>query len=285
MRLGENFPVEWWNTEMNQGTADMTVAPGTDFRIEISQATKSFPGTAGETVALDDVSLDVAPGQFVALLGPSGCGKTTLLNLVAGLSFPDEGQVLYDGSRVAKPNSRVGYLTQDDALLPWRSVRSNIALPLEIAGVSRAERDRRTDEFLQVVGLSGFGRHYPHQLSGGMRKRVSLARTLIYEPETLLLDEPFGALDAQTRVLMQRELLQLVERLGLTVLFVTHDLSEAISLADRIVLFSRRPARIIESLELERRSPEKVGERDPEDDKVHTFLWHRLEQELSGGVA
>jgi NitT/TauT family transport system ATP-binding protein len=200
--------------------------------------------------------------------------------MVAGLSSPDGGEVLYNAAPVSQPNCRVGYLTQDDALLPWRSVQSNVALPLEVMKVKRSERDERVEKILKLVGLEGFARHCPHQLSGGMRKRVSLARTLIYEPETLLLDEPFGALDAQTRVLMQRELLRAVRRLDLTVLMVTHDLEEAITLADHIVLFSKRPAHIIETLSLPRRLPEHVGERFPEDDSTYSMLWQRLAQEL-----
>ena len=250
-------------------------------RIGIAEVEKSFAAASGVTRAVERVSLDVAPGEFVALLGPSGCGKTTLLNLVAGLIFPDRGEVHYAGQRVTRPNGQTGYLTQDDALLPWRTVAANVGLPLEIKRIDKAERMRRTGEILHRVGLAGFERHFPHQVSGGMRKRVSLARTLVYQPETLLLDEPFGALDAQTKILMQRELLSIVRQLDLTVLLVTHDLDEAIALADRVILFSRRPATIIETIKLKRRTPEQVGQRVGKDDKIYDQIWQRLALEIT----
>jgi NitT/TauT family transport system ATP-binding protein len=248
--------------------------------IAIEHVTKSFATKRRATAVLRDVSLSVVPGEFVSLLGPSGCGKTTLLNLVAGFAAPDSGSVKYAGERITRPNSKVGYLTQDDALLPWRNVRANVALPLQIKGVDRAQRAADADRLLGRVGLRGFEDHYPHQLSGGMRKRVGLARTLIYHPQTLLLDEPFGALDAQTRVLMQRELLSLVRSLQLTVLLVTHDLNEAIGLSDRIVLFSRRPASILEVYRLPRRAPEEIDGHGSRDDTVYAAIWERLSREL-----
>jgi NitT/TauT family transport system ATP-binding protein len=241
---------------------------------------KSFQSSHGATPALDNVSLAVRRGEFIALVGPSGCGKTTLLNLIAGLLAADRGTVTYDGAPVRGPNARVGYLTQLDALLPWRTVLGNVALPLEIRRVAKVERLAAARAIIDRVGLKGFERHFPGQLSGGMRKRVALARTLIYQPETLLLDEPFSALDAQTRVVIQKQLQELVRELGLTVMFVTHDIGEAIALSDTIVVFSRRPARIIETLRVPPqpvRSTPRVGATD---DATFDHVWALLAGEI-----
>jgi NitT/TauT family transport system ATP-binding protein len=254
--------------------------PPSETLVAIESVSKHFVGKQGTTAALQDVSLTVRKGEFISLLGPSGCGKTTLLNLVAGFLKPDAGGVTYGGERVDGPNRNVGYLTQDDALLPWRSVRANVALPLEIKGVAKDARAKRANEMLERVGLSGFEAHFPHQLSGGMRKRVSMARTLIYQPQTLLLDEPFGALDAQTRGVMQKELLMLTQSLGLTVLLVTHDLNEAVALSDRIALFSKRPARILDIFELSRRIPAEIDIRSQHDDEISSVIRRRLSTEL-----
>ena len=248
--------------------------------VRAANVCKGFRQGRDETKALNSISIEVRPGEFVSLLGPSGCGKTTLLNLVAGLTQPDSGELFYRGQQISGANQKVGYLTQDDALLPWRTVRTNVALPLEIKGRQSRERRERADEIIARVGLRGFEDHYPRQLSGGMRKRVSLARTLIYEPETLLLDEPFGALDAQTRILMQRELLALVRSLSLTVILVTHDLNEAIALSDRIVLFSRRPASILDVISVMRRAIEDVGKHLPKDEAVFQRVWDQLATEI-----
>jgi len=194
--------------------------------------------------AVRGVNLDVARGEFVTLVGPSGCGKSTLLNMTAGLFQPSAGEVLYDGRRVDGVNLHTGYMTQNDHLLPWRTVAANIRIPLEIRGVPRREADDRIASLIGMVGLRGFERSYPSQLSGGMRKRTALARLLAYDPETLLLDEPFAALDAQLRLNMQVELLNLSRRLNKTMLFVTHDLDEAAALGDRCVVFSPRPGTI-----------------------------------------
>jgi NitT/TauT family transport system ATP-binding protein len=225
---------------------------------------------------LQAISLEIARGGFVALVGPSGCGKTTLLNLAAGLMQPDTGAVYYDGARLLQPNTSAGYLTQDDALLPWRDVLTNVALPLEIKRVARAARFDAARDIIGKVGLSGFEHHRPSQLSGGMRKRVSLARTLIYKPETLLLDEPFAALDAQTRMLMQKQLLDLRREFNLTVLLVTHDIGEAIALSDRIVLLSGRPARIAEVLEVAHDPAHDIFRRDRGNDELFSHIWNHL---------
>jgi len=216
----------------------MTVA------IEFEAVGKSFATNQGEVIAVQDVGLAVAEGEFVTLVGPSGCGKSTLLNMTAGLFQPSQGQVRYRGKPVTTYNLDTGYMTQHDHLLPWRDVVGNIMVPLEIRGVPRAEARERVRELMALVGLSGFESSYPSQLSGGMRKRTALARLLAYNPETLLLDEPFAALDAQLRLAMQIELRRLCRSLRKTVLFVTHDLDEAVALADRCVVFTPRPGRI-----------------------------------------
>lgn len=205
----------------------------------------------GRTVeAVRGVDLDVARGEFVTLVGPSGCGKSTLLNMVAGLFQPSTGSVSYAGVEVTRVNLKTGYMTQNDHLLPWRDVVGNIQVPLEIQGKPAAQMRERVRSLIELVGLTGFEKSYPAQLSGGMRKRTALARLLAYDPETLLLDEPFAALDAQLRLNMQIELLDLSRRLNKSVLFVTHDLDEAAAMGDRCVVFSPRPGtirRIIES--------------------------------------
>jgi NitT/TauT family transport system ATP-binding protein len=255
--------------------------PAADEVIRFDAVSKLFRSGPSETWALDAISLSVSRGAFVALIGPSGCGKTTLLNLVAGLLSADGGAVSYQGARVRGPNSRVGYLTQIDALLPWRTVLANIALPLEIKRVPKADRIAATRDIIDRIGLAGFERHYPGQLSGGMRKRVALARTLIYQPETLLLDEPFSALDAQTRVILQKQLRNLVRDRGLTVLLVTHDIDEAIALADTIIVFSRRPARMLETIAVpaqpEFRSARHGGVRGAIYDQVWALLADQID--------
>lgn len=196
--------------------------------------------------AVRDVELEVRFGEILTLVGPSGCGKSTLLNMAAGMFPPTRGRVVYKGTEVTGLNHDVGYMTQQDYLLPWRTVAANIALPLEIKRLSPEAQRARLQELVRLVGLEGFENHYPSQISGGMRKRCALARLLAYDPEMLLMDEPFGALDAQLRMSLQIELLRVSRQLGKTVMFVTHDLDEAIALADRCVVFQGRPGRIAE---------------------------------------
>ena len=265
-------------SEFIGGLTNSAIVPA----LELSHVVKRFEGRAGATVALDDVSFAVGKGEFVSVIGPSGCGKSTVLNLAAGLARPDAGAVTFDAALVDGPNQRVGYMTQDDALFPWRTVLENVALPLEIKRVPKAERLARACDILQRVGLADFAGHLPNQLSGGMRKRVSLARTLVYCPEFLLLDEPFSALDAQTRIVIQFELKKIIGELGLTVMLVTHDLHEAIALSDRVLVFSRRPARLIDSVWIPRNDGidgvngihgASVRER------IYTHLWHALTEQ------
>ena len=255
--------------------------------IAISGVRKSYVARGREVLALDRVDLDIAPGEFVAFVGPSGCGKSTLMNMIAGILPIEEGSILHDGRRVGGINRAIGYMTQQDAVLPWRTVEQNVALPLRFHGVNGAARTRRVAEMLEAVGLSGFGRSFPAELSGGMRKRVALAQLLAYEPGTLLMDEPFGALDAQLKLLMQEQLLRIWQAKRQTVVFVTHDLAEAITVAQRVVVFTGRPGRIkqIETVTL-------PAERDvfkvrflPEFEAAYTRLWDALAPEIRRGEA
>ena len=219
--------------------------------IRFERVGKVFKGRGSGVQAIDNINLDVAQGEIVTLVGPSGCGKSTLLNIIAGLMPPSSGHALYNGEKVTGIHSDVGYMTQNDHLLPWRTIARNIAVPLEIRGLSNGEIRERVKELIDLVGLQGFGDAWPTQVSGGMRKRTALARTLAYDPRTLLMDEPFGALDAQLRTRLQGVLLDLCRKLQKTVLFVTHDLDEAIALADRCVVFSRRPGTILTELNVD----------------------------------
>jgi NitT/TauT family transport system ATP-binding protein len=223
--------------------ADRGVGPAISFQ----GVSKYFPAADGSRLeVLRGVSFDVRIGDVVAILGPSGSGKSTLLNMAAGLIFPDAGQVVVMGQRTdaAVDWSHVGYMFQDDRLLPWRVAVRNVALALEAGSMPAAERLRRAHAVLDLVGLSGFERSYPHQLSGGMRSRVALARSLVGEPQILLMDEPFSRLDAQTRSSMHRELLRIHAIRAMTILFVTHDVEEAVVLADHVVMMSARPGRV-----------------------------------------
>jgi NitT/TauT family transport system ATP-binding protein len=197
-----------------------------------------------EVLALDQVSLEVGNREFVALLGPSGCGKSTLLYLIGGFLPVETGSISVDGKKIVGPGPDRGIVFQHFALFPWKTVRGNILYGLERQGMPKAEREQRAMDFIELVGLSGFEDSYPSQLSGGMKQRTAIARTLAFDPKILLMDEPFGALDAQTRGLMQEELLRIWQRTPKTVIFVTHDVQEAVYLADRVAVMSARPGRI-----------------------------------------
>jgi len=229
--------------------ADRGVGPAISFR----DVSKHFPAADGSRLeVLRDVSFDVRIGDVVAILGPSGSGKSTLLNMAAGLIFPDAGQVVVMGQNTdaAVDWSHVGYMFQDDRLLPWRVAVRNVALALEAGAMPAAERMRRARAVLDLVGLGGFEHSYPHQLSGGMRSRVALARSLVGEPQILLMDEPFSRLDAQTRGSMHRELLRIHALRAMTILFVTHDVEEAVVLADHVVMMSARPGRVRRTIDI-----------------------------------
>jgi NitT/TauT family transport system ATP-binding protein len=205
----------------------------------------ALPGPDGAEVRiLNDVTLEIGPAEFVCLLGPSGCGKTTLLNCIAGFLAPSAGKILIDGAAVAGTPPGVGIVFQEHALFPWFTVQHNVEYGPRVRGVARQERERVAREFIDLVGLAGFEHHYPHQLSGGMKQRVGIARMLVNRPSVLLMDEPFGALDALTREAMQEELLRVWERDRKTVVFVTHSIAEAVFLADRVIVLSPRPGTV-----------------------------------------
>ena len=250
--------------------------------IEIRGIGKTFHSGTRNTTALAPVDLGIEDGEFVSFIGPSGCGKSTLLNLVAGIVAPSCGSILHDGRSVTGPNTATGYMTQQDSLLPWRTAAANIALPLLLRGTPKAAIAARVEAMLALVGLKNFGGHFPGELSGGMKKRVALAQCLAYKPGTLLLDEPFGALDAQLKLLMQAELMRLWEADRKTIVFVTHDLAEAITLSDRVVVFSSRPGRIkeVRTIELPRpRDPLKI-QFNPQYRELHQSLWDALAPEI-----
>jgi NitT/TauT family transport system ATP-binding protein len=233
----------------------------------------------GATRALERVSLTVNDGEFVSIVGPSGCGKSTMLNVIAGLLAPAEGNTHVAGIDGQGAGSRIGYMFQKDTLLPWATALENVCLPMDVKG----SRDwHKARALMQLVDLTGFEAHYPNQLSGGMRKRVQLARLLAQDPDVLLMDEPFGALDAQTRLIIQEEFLKIWERQRKTVLFVTHDLQEAIALSDRVVLISARPGRIKATYQVDLPRPRQIESvlAHPRFMALFQEIWASLKQEV-----
>ena len=249
--------------------------------IELRGIGKTFRKGTDEVRAVEAVDLSIEPRTIVALIGPSGCGKSTLLNMIAGLYPPNAGTVLYDGRPVSDINTDVGYMTQKDNLLPWYNVLDNVALPLELAGVGRAEREQAARVMIDHVDLTGFEAKYPSELSGGMRKRACLARMLLYGPQALLLDEPFAALDAQLRMAMHELLLRLWSENRQTILLVTHDLVEAVTLADRVIVFTKRPATVALDQAVDLARPRDVMEvRFTERFRsIYNSIWQRLREE------
>ncbi len=227
--------------------------------LEIQRVHASFRGPQGDLDALDDISLQVERGEFVCLIGPSGCGKSTLLRIIAGLLAPSSGAVYLGGERISVPGRRIGLVFQSPTLLPWRTVEGNVALPLEMDGLSSEVRQDRVLKLLKMVGLSGFEKDYPLHLSGGMAQRAAIARALAQNPEVLLLDEPFGSLDALTRERMTAGLLHIWQTYQRTVVMVTHSVEEAALLADRVVVLSPRPGRVVDILPIELPRPRDPG--------------------------
>ncbi|MBI2369690.1 MAG: ABC transporter ATP-binding protein [Deltaproteobacteria bacterium] len=247
-----------------------------DLRMEYYQ-----PRTGGRLLALDSINLEVYDGEFVSIVGPSGCGKTTFLNIADGLLQRTGGQILLEGRPVSKPGPDRAVVFQDSSLLPWRTVLKNVIYGLELQRRDLKEAGRRAQEFVQMVGLKGFEHHYPHELSGGMQQRVNLARALTMDPEILFMDEPFASLDAQTREIMQLELLNIWQQANKTVLFITHQINEAVYLADRVIVFSSRPSRVKEVVEIRLPRPRPLSlKRSKEFLDYEDYVWKIIEDEV-----
>jgi len=245
----------------------------------------NFHTAEGDVTALDHVSFDVAPSEFLAVIGPSGCGKSTLFNIIGGLLGGYDGRVTVAGQNISGPHASIGMVFQEESTFPWRNVVDNVAFPLEIAGVPKRERIERARHFVSMVGLDGFEKHYPAELSGGMRQRVSMARTLASEPKILLMDEPFAALDEQTRLLLGDKVLQIQQQLKQTTLLITHNITEAVQLADRILVMTYRPGRVkrIVDIKLPRpRSSEIVS--SEAFGRYVAQIWSDLREEASRGL-
>lgn len=254
--------------------------------LELQELTKVISSAGGEPfVIFEETNLRVREGEFISLVGPSGCGKTTLLRVISGLIPASTGKILVEGREISRGNGNfdVGFVFQSASLLPWRTSLKNVTLGLEAKGVKFREAAERARYFLNLVGLSGFENHYPHQLSGGMQQRVNLARALAVDPKVLLMDEPFAALDAQTRTFMQLELLKIWQRTGKTVLFVTHLISEAILLSDRILVFSRRPGRVRSEFKVDLERPRNLEVKtDLRFVELENLIWRQIEEEVRG---
>lgn len=240
---------------------------------------KDFPvkgksGGRSSVTALDGIDLTVGTGEFLVVVGPSGCGKSTLLDLLGGLARPTSGRILLDGSPVTGPGLDRGIVFQQYALLPWRTAQGNVEFGLEATGVPRRERAARAAEFLALVGLTGFEGRHPHELSGGMRQRVAIARSLAYDPDVLLMDEPFAALDAQTRESLQDELVRIWQRTGKTVVFITHGIDEAVRLGQRVAVMTSRPGRIKEVVPID--LPSRTATDDPRSSPEFAHHRHRI---------
>jgi NitT/TauT family transport system ATP-binding protein len=244
-----------------------------------------FATREGDVVALDDVSFNVTPGEFLAVIGPSGCGKSTLFNIIGGLLSGYQGRVTVDGEPISGPHASIGMVFQEESTFPWRNVVENVAFPLEIAGVPKRERIDRARHFISMVGLDGFERRYPAELSGGMRQRVSMARTLASEPKILLMDEPFASLDEHTRLLLGDKVLQIQQQLKQTTLLITHNITEAVQLADRILVMTFRPGRVkrIVAIDLPRPRTSAIVSSEAFGRYV-AQIWSDLREEASRGI-
>jgi NitT/TauT family transport system ATP-binding protein len=250
-------------------------------KLSVANLSKSFD----DLVVLDSISLDVSQGEFVCIVGPSGCGKTTFLRIIGGLEAADEGGIAIGGHPVTGPGSDRGFVFQADCLLPWRRVLDNTSIGLEINRRYGSDQRSLTRKLLDLVGLRGFESYYPRQLSGGMRQRVNLARALAIDPEVLLMDEPFSGLDAQTREIMQTELLRIWAEGRKTVLFITHQIDEAVYLADRVIVFGRRPGRIQDIVNIDLPRPRDLSiKRDPRFSPLVDRIWKRIEYDVRESV-
>jgi NitT/TauT family transport system ATP-binding protein len=254
--------------------------------LSVEHVTKVFTTPEGPLTAVQDVSLDVRHGEFVALIGPSGCGKSTLFNIVGGLIDDYDGRILVDGQAVTGSHHAIGMVFQEESTFPWRTTIENVAFPLETGGVPKAERLARARDLVRLVGLDGFENRYPAELSGGMRQRTAIARTLAFQPKILLMDEPFAALDEQTRLLLGDKLLQIKQALDQTALLITHNIAEAVQLADRVMVMTYRPGRVkrIVAIDLPRpRTSEIVG--SAEFGRYVATIWSDLREEATKGLS
>lgn len=255
-------------------------------KLEVQGVSKTFAKSRLErTEALRDVNLTVEAGEFVSLVGASGCGKTTLLRIIDGLIEPSKGTVLLDGRLVTRPGVDRGFVFQGDSLFPWRSVFGNVIFGRELRGESRDSLRRKAGDMLNLVGIAEFENHYPHEISGGMRQRVNLARALAVDPDVLLMDEPFAALDHQTREIMQSELLKICAQARKTVIFVTHQIDEAVYLANRVVVMTARPGRIREEVAIDMPYPRPLDiKHSPEFGGLCSQIWQMIEEEVRSGL-
>jgi NitT/TauT family transport system ATP-binding protein len=252
-------------------------------KLIVQHLRKSFRSqrSAEPIQVFDDISFEVGASEFISLVGPSGCGKTTFLRILDGLIPRDDGDILLDGKAVIKPGPDKGFVFQDSSLLLWRTVIDNVILGLELQGVDKKASRKKAEHFIALVGLKGFEQHYPHELSGGMQQRVNLARALIVDPEILLMDEPFASLDAQTREIMQAELLKMWRQTRKTVVFVTHQIEEAVYLSDRVVVFSARPAKIREIVKVDLPRPRSLTvKRSREFLQLADHIWSLIQDEV-----
>ena len=262
-----------------------TAPQANDAILKVDDIVVRFETPEGAITAVDDVSFGVKPGEFLSVIGPSGCGKSTLFNVIGGLLAQTEGQVSVAGEPINGPHKSIGMVFQEESTFPWRNVTDNVAFPLEIVGMAKAERVERARHFIRLVGLDGFENRYPTELSGGMRQRVSLARTLASEPKILLMDEPFAALDEQTRLLLGDKVLQIQQDLKQTTLLITHNITEAVQMSDRILVMTYRPGKVkrIVNIDLPRpRSSEIVG--SEAFGRYVAQIWADLREEASRGM-
>ena len=263
-----------------------SVAPAVRTLLEVEHVSKHFPTPEGVITAVDDFSFSVAAGEFVSIIGPSGCGKSTVFNIIGGLLGGYEGKVSVDGQIVTGTHPSIGMVFQEESTFPWRTVLENVAFPLEIAGMAKPERLERAAHFVALVGLQGFERRLPAELSGGMRQRVAIARTLASTPRILLMDEPFAALDEQTRLLLGDKVLQIQQDLKQTTLLITHNLTEAVQLSDRVLVMTYRPGKLKRIVDIDLPHP-----RDSEVVSSQAFgqrvaaIWQDLREEASRGIA
>ncbi len=255
-------------------------------KLETRGICKTYTKQSGSTLeVLRDIDIAVYSGEFVSIVGASGCGKTTFLRLVDGLLEPSSGKILLDGREVTLPGPDRGFVFQQDCLMPWRTVMGNVIFGPEVQHRSKRESEQAAREFIRMVGLQGFEHHYPHELSGGMRQRVNLARALTVDPEVLLMDEPFASLDAQTREIMQSELLRIWDKAKKTVIFITHQIDEAVYLSDRVIVFTARPGRVKEHVKIDIPRPRALAvKRTPEFLYYTDRIWKMIEEEVIQGM-